>query len=178
MAILRRRQIEGKNYFSGVGVTDTNELYEKLKEQGGMSFPIDLEKVIKLSGLKVSVLYEPMSAQHSGYLKNVDGDWVIGINSLHHPNRQRFTLAHELGHYILHRKSMFGKDGFEDDILFRADGYGSPGVERQANEFAADLLMPEDEFKKKAKDFSGSVSKLAEYFAVSALAVKVRASEL
>jgi Zn-dependent peptidase ImmA (M78 family) len=38
-----------------------------------------------------------------------DGMPIIGINSLHHPNRQRFSIGHEIGHLVLHRNSFPGK---------------------------------------------------------------------
>jgi Zn-dependent peptidase ImmA (M78 family) len=69
---------------------------------------------------------------------------VIGVNEDHHPNRQRFTIAHELGHFILHRddSSIF----VDKTLTFYRDGQSSQGVyiqEIEANAFAAELLMPE-----------------------------------
>jgi hypothetical protein len=63
--------------------------------------------------------------------------YAILVNKSHPKNRQRFTVAHEIGHFALHR---FDHDGeIKDDEFYRA----LPGpLEREANEFAADLLMP------------------------------------
>jgi Zn-dependent peptidase ImmA (M78 family) len=68
---------------------------------------------------------------------------VIGVNPAHHLNRQRFTIAHELGHYFLH-------EGLEEhvDQNFRvewrnADTSRAVNWQKiQANRFAAELLMP------------------------------------
>ena len=171
MAILKRRpeqRLEVDHSDSVSSIDDILELVENPKH-----FPRDVRKILKKIG--VSIRIEPMEQQKSGYLRKLDSGWVIGVNSLHHPRRQLFTMAHELGHYVLHRKTV---GSFEDATLFRADNYGDWGVEREANLFAARFLMPEDEFRDAVREFDGSVKKIAEFFGVSALAVKVRANEL
>ena len=68
----------------------------------------------------------------------------IFINPLenNHINRRRFTIAHELGHFFLHKDST--PDGFTDTTrtMSRTTSYWDP-VESEANDFAARLLMPE-----------------------------------
>lgn len=49
---------------------------------------------------------EPMDNYLSGSLSYKDGTWIMTVNSKQHVNRQRFTLAHELGHYILHKEKI------------------------------------------------------------------------
>tara|TARA_B100000378_G_C18031236_1_gene407572 strand:+ start:1262 stop:1630 length:369 start_codon:yes stop_codon:yes gene_type:complete len=73
-----------------------------------------------------------------------DGMRAIVVNSLHHPNRQRFTIAHELGHHQLHLP-LLEKGVHVDKAIFRRDQSASKGVqpyEIEANHFAAELLMP------------------------------------
>lgn len=71
---------------------------------------------------------------------------VIGVNSRHHANRRRFTLAHELGHFVLHREALAGQ--IHVDRRFRVlmrdenSASGTDGREIEANQFAAELLMP------------------------------------
>lgn len=75
-------------------------------------------------------------ADDSGSIK-YDGDidkYIIAVNKRHHKNRQRFTIAHELGHYML--KHVSKKDG----IMYRNDD--SNPYEIEANTFAAEILMP------------------------------------
>jgi len=61
--------------------------------------------------------------------------------------RLRFTIAHEFGHYLLHRKKYpDGIQSSEADV----DGRTKIQVEREANEFASWLLMPLDDFRKQA----------------------------
>jgi hypothetical protein len=65
--------------------------------------------------------------------------------------RRRFTAAHEFGHYLLHRKKY--PDGLRSNEA-AIDGRSGIEIEREANEFAASLLMPLDDFKRQipAKD--------------------------
>lgn len=74
----------------------------------------------------------------SGEIKNTDGEIIIRINRHDSKPRQRFTLAHEIGHLLLHRDRI--GDGIVDDILYRSNL--SDTLEAQANRIAADLLMP------------------------------------
>lgn len=115
----------------------------------------------------LTVIRQPLPNSISGYLKVYKEGWEIGINSLHHPNRQRFTMAHELGHYFLHRD----RGEFEDGLLFRKDNQSNP-AERQANEFAALLLMPLVEFKRALRN--NDISIVATYFGVSQQAAEYR----
>jgi Zn-dependent peptidase ImmA (M78 family) len=73
-----------------------------------------------------------------------DGTSVIGINSQHHPVRQRFTIAHEIAHLILHKNEVLHVDeryliGLRSDVSSEA----TDDREIEANQFAAELLMPE-----------------------------------
>ena len=64
---------------------------------------------------------------------------------LHHPNRQRFTIAHELGHHIMHRELIDGTVHVDKGFtLWRGElaTQGTDRVEVQANAFASELLMP------------------------------------
>ena len=117
-----------------------------------------------------------MDEQKSGYIKLEEGRWVIGVNSLQHPNRQRFTMGHEIGHFILH-KDQIG-DGIEDTLLFRASGFGEPGIEKEANEFAAKLLMPEFYFKQEIERFQGDIKAISRSMKLSSMAVSIRAQHL
>ena len=83
------------------------------------------------------------------------------------PLRQNFTIAHELGHYILHSRS-----GSLAPMI--AGRKGSNRVEWEANWFAASLLMPKDEFSKAALQSGMSDLTLAGIFNVSLEAAQLR----
>lgn len=106
------------------------------------------------------------------------GDWGILYNGdVASPGRINFTLAHELGHYLVHRHAF--PDGLQcsqNDIAA-----GDPGIrdiEREADQFAADLLMPFDDFRRqvppRAVPDMQALSDCASRYGVSLLAVTLR----
>ena len=66
--------------------------------------PVPVEKIAAALGAKIK--YAPYEGEIAGMLARGNGEVVIGVNSLHHPNRQRFTIAHELGHLLLHNEDV------------------------------------------------------------------------
>lgn len=134
---------------------------------------LNIEEVVK-SFNDIQIVYEQMEANQSGSISNVNGKWVICINKNHNVKRQRFTLAHELGHYILHK----GKNvEFVDTTFFRSDEMDS--IEYSANEFAARLLMPEIVVRNLIdNEHIKNIGVLAEQFGVSSLAMKYRVLSL
>lgn len=91
--------------------------------------------------------------------------------------RDRFTIAHELGHFILH--FLYRKQILNEEINeLEADRYGGGPAENEANWFAASFLMPKEEYIQKYHDFSGNHYSLSEYFKVSKRASEVRAEVL
>jgi len=101
--------------------------------------PVPVLDVAKKAG--VTVKFGPLPDELSGFLLHEAGQVFLGVNSLHPLRRQTFTIAHELGHHALHPRTNF----VDHKILFFRDSRSSQAVdaqEMQANEFAADLLMP------------------------------------
>ena len=125
---------------------------------------------------QIKVVYEDLPSTVSGYLRSKDGQYVIGINSKHHKKRQRFTLAHELGHFCLHKE----KDGndvvFEDEIFYRIEN--SSSIEYAANEFASRLLIPQNRLEDKLNEGMTDLKELADYFEVSQDAMRYRVISL
>lgn len=104
-------------------------------------------------------------------IKGGPSGFVIYVNSDEHPNRQRFTAAHEIAHFILHRDLI--EDGVIDDTMYRSD-LPSP-YETQANQLAADILMPIRLVKKwRERRPDMGYLELAKVFAVSSEAMKIR----
>lgn len=171
MAIIRRQRVRaltGPN----LNATFSEEALRKLAVDNSINdSPLDLRALVSLLNIRLEI--KPMASDVSGYLKNIAGRWVIGVNSLHHPRRQNFTIAHELAHYCLHTENM---SDFEDTVLFRNGDSNS--VESQANNFAAELLMPETEFRDFISNHSSNIDDIANHFNVSGMAVRVRAKVL
>jgi Zn-dependent peptidase ImmA (M78 family) len=121
---------------------------ELLNSLGMRTLPISVEKIAKAMGARLQ--YSPLDEELSGMVFIKDGVPIIGVNSLHHPNRQRFTVAHELAHLHLHRehisKNVHVDKRFAESMLRRdaVASEGTEGLEIDANQFAAALLMPKD----------------------------------
>ena len=113
--------------------------------------PVNVQAALRNVGVRVSEDRE-LPPGISGHLKRLpDGTYEAAATKSDHPYRRRFTLAHELGHYILHRSTVDAFGGVDDDIKYRStdkgDIYNSRieiDHEKQANSFAANLLMPKD----------------------------------
>jgi Zn-dependent peptidase ImmA (M78 family) len=137
----------------------------------GKLCPLDVETLAKKAGIEV--VYEPLDGDMSGSLRLVGKKWKITVNKNHHPNRRRYTIAHELGHYFLHRHQ---ENSFEDHVFFRGGGHTTQ--EWEANAFASEILMPVEEFKRFMREGINDVDELAKKFGVSTLALRIRAKEL
>lgn len=155
-----------------------------LEEFGVESAPVPVERIAK--SLRVRVDYAPLDGELSGLAHIRDGIAIIGINTLHAPNRQRFTLAHELAHIRLHKVEL-EKAVHVDRGSLRRDTLAAAGVdatEIEANTFAAELLMPEELIKAALAGRSvdleddGAVTALAKRFKVSEAAMRFRLSTL
>jgi hypothetical protein len=96
--------------------------------------------------------------------------YAIYVNSKHAEVRRRFTIAHEIAHYVLHR-SLIG-DGIEDDALYRSKL--SSAIEAEANRFAADILMPWSLLNAEIAKGNNSVEALAKAFNVSKSSMSIR----
>ncbi len=150
--------------------------------------PVPLEIIVKSYGIKVVTKpYDATSDFHdvSGMLYRTGTESVIGLNESHSPTRRRFSLAHELGHFLLHKGDVF----VDAKVNFR-NRLSSLGIDREeieANAFAAELLMPSNlvsaDFyelleSKKSRDTSSPVDELAARFKVSTEAMTFRLKNL
>jgi Zn-dependent peptidase ImmA (M78 family) len=161
-----------------------------LKRAHVSSAPVDVDAIALVCGAAVS--YEPFDDDLSGVLIKRKTKIVIGVNSAHSRTRQRFTIAHELGHLKLeHQGEVFVDQTMRSkSVVMKRDQTSSQATdarEIQANRFAAELLMPDnlvlDAFsrvvEKKAKvDSSELIAALASDFGVSAQAMEYRLTNL
>lgn len=134
----------------------------------------DIEGVIK-DNPEIELTYEDLGDDDAYIMKIGEGRFRIAVNSSHHKNRQRFSMAHEYVHYQLHRDRISTKPEGER-VLYR-NAERNP-IEFQANQVAGELLMPEDEFRIQVKKLSGDVQRISEVFSVSPGAVRIRAEKL
>ena len=148
--------------------------------------PVPVERVARHLG--ATVRYSPFDGDISGIIHIKDGIPIIGVNSLHPPNRQRFTVAHECGHLVLHRELITHEVHVDKKFaVLRRDDVSATGKEKreiQANQFAAELIMPHA-FLLQALgndmidiDDSELIMRLAREFKVSTDAMKIRMTNL
>lgn len=106
--------------------------------------PVNVRRIaLQYAHVQLDKLPEEVSGVVGPAYPGSSKNWLIIVNKNHSPVRQRFTTAHELGHVFLHQYDRPHADGLPR-VHFR-DGESSLGVNREeieANQFAAELLMP------------------------------------
>ncbi|MCL1891992.1 MAG: ImmA/IrrE family metallo-endopeptidase [Alphaproteobacteria bacterium] len=152
-----------------------SEIWAKAKELKIKTDPLDIASVVeKIFGIKL--IKKDLGKSASGFLEQIDNQWCIYINQYESEQRQRFTIAHELGHYVKHREK-YANGRFQHDLIFFRDENTNPD-EREANDFASNLLMPETIVNDCIKRGENTVKKLADKFNLSTPAVRYRAYKL
>lgn len=144
--------------------------------------PLDL---VKFATNKLGIKYSEQDLDKgvSGFLRQTEENssvYEIVVNQNHGPKRKRFTVAHELGHFFMHKhlisRSLQPAFRAEAGTMNKNDlikGYH----EVEANRFAASILLPEDKVKEEY-DKGKRVAELAKYFNVSEMAVGFRLDNL
>jgi Zn-dependent peptidase ImmA (M78 family) len=133
--------------------------------------PLNLERLISDLGLEL----QKTKDLPNGCIGKIEylpdtGIYRISVSKSDHYFRQRFTMAHELGHYILHRHRMVN-NVIEDTAMYRSNL--SDALEREANQFAASLLMPLEQVKRDHAEIN-DMNALAKKWQVSPAAMRIR----
>jgi Zn-dependent peptidase ImmA (M78 family) len=135
--------------------------------------PVPIERIAESEGAMVVRNHFP--GHESGFALREGGRWIIGVNTATSPRRQRFTVAHELGHLLLHE----GRPLITDYSVYvsnrdNTSSLGTDTEEIQANGFAAEILMPREmvitELEKELEDAASRdelIARLARTFKVS-----------
>lgn len=153
--------------------------------------PVNIEKIAE--NLKIQIVEQKIDDEVAGFLlKDFDSkNALIGVNTHHHWKRQRFTIAHELGHYFLHDYEGVHFDskttGLRMYLRNEKSTTGTDLEEREANLFAAELLMPENLLKEDLADIEAvyliddndeTIRNLADRYGVSVRALTYRLANL
>jgi Zn-dependent peptidase ImmA (M78 family) len=144
--------------------------------------------------LGVNVHFDTLEDKASGVLVVKGAERNVLINAAHHSNRQRFSLAHELGHLVLHDSEgdrlfidtnmrVYQRVGASTDEAYNQPGSTTkPHEECEANQFASALLMPSELVQREALKLDLSdetdVAYLARLFGVSDQAMAIRLQQL
>lgn len=136
---------KGRRISTGDFPSDPTRL---LKALSLYRFPVDVHGVAAKLGIDTAET--GLDDRHSAFLVVKNNRARIFVNANHHPNRQRFSVAHEIGHFLLHHVPSAKENNLYLDE--KLDLYHRKSIptntmvdftlERQANRFAADLLMP------------------------------------
>ncbi len=129
--------------------------------------PVPIEKIAELFSLKI--VYYPKFPDHiSGTISRQDDFNIIGVNSNHPKVRQRFSIAHELGHFLLGH----------DHIHIVDDTFDKPTDKEQgANKFAAEILIPLEMLKADIANNEYDIPALSQRYEVSEQAMSIRLLE-
>lgn len=136
--------------------------------------PVDVRRIAEELGIRVwemTRLPEGISGQI--WLDPVNGGtsgFSIGVRAADPLVRKRFTVAHEVAHFILHRDNLSG--GLYEDVMYR--GGLSSRQETQANQMAADILMPFKLMNNLMDEGETTLEGLAKRLQVSVVAIKIR----
>lgn len=181
-----REEIQSRNQEKKYDVNEMPEVAQMILDRLGIEeVPIPIVAIMK--SLNFQVVAGELKDEISGIIgidddlaKNFKSSKVIAINNKDNVGHQRFTMAHELAHYL-----------FDFDVSNQIIYYNTYNTfedeneeERRANYFAANLLMPEKKFKKEfdnvviKNNLYVTVEKLSQIFQVSGEAVRRRISEL
>lgn len=152
------------------------DLFKIIGKHAGI-VPVPVFDIIQELG--IGLKFKALDDDISGWIeRHADGSYGITINDRHSLNRKRFTAAHELGHFLYHRELLGAGTG--DTRAYRTERTPFENVsirpkhERQANTFAANLLMPQDRVTVASADGQTNVAVLAEQFGVSEDAMRIR----
>lgn len=129
--------------------------------------PIDVYGIAKNAGLTLVEIPFPVESNHiSGFITKNNGADTLYVNSNEPENRRKFTVAHELGHWYLHKDEL--ETNPNRSILFRIalGKLNTDPIEKEANIFAANLLVPMNLLEQYNKDGEDTQS-LAKQFGVS-----------
>lgn len=137
-----------------------------------IDWPVDVVAIARALNLQVQRT-KSWPADISGQIARDPANpsqYIITINGNHGVKRQRFTVAHEIAHFVLHQP-LIG-DGIVDDALYRSRLSGR--LEVEANDLAADILMPWALINKAMDLGLNTVEDLAQEFNVSKSAMSIR----
>ena len=166
------------------------DITEWMRTDYNLGIPVNVEWLVKNLGIEIKK-DDLDEVSLSGFAVQKHGKKFIGVNSLESPVRQRFTIAHELGHLFLHKDDTVSYD--QGSVMLFRDSQASEGndtKEIEANKFAAELLMPADSLREdianegpfdlinKNTSTDAIVSKLAEKYGVSEQAMSIRLTTL
>ena len=170
--------------------SDVKKMAEKFCDKYDINtYPVEIIRICNENGLKVFEEY--LDDDVSGLIVVDEKEWpkygtnqFILVNLVESASRRRFTIAHELAHFVLHRNGSYLYA--HRDI--NTEGIVRSKIEQEANYFAANILMPEKLIREKVDDLKNEIwgklpnfvliHEIADHFVVSESAAEVRLKQL
>ncbi len=162
---------------------------EQIKAKYKEIIPVPIVQIAKDLGIKI-IETDEFDKTQSGSITHHPEGFVIYLNRKNSPKRKRFTIAHEIAHFLKHRAYLNtvqehiddDKEAFQYPTLNRLEDTHAMTDEDQqreceANKIAAEILMPEGRFKEIWAE-SSNLDEVADRFDVSTSAASIRAKEL
>ena len=143
--------------------------YLEIIDKHQQKIPVKITDIANDFGIKV---YKSTMSGISGAIIKEDKEYVIYINSEDGRNRQRFTIAHEIAHYVLHKDKI--GNNLTDNAMYCSRL--SNVLEKQANRLASEILMPV-KFVMEYINENKNISQMASLFEISEEVVKIRLEE-
>lgn len=151
--------------------------YSLLMNHWDGALPVDVEAIARSLGIGVRSRFGMPGGESGCISRSEDDQYTIEYDATQSRVRQRFTIAHELGHFALGHLQP-GEREFRDKPAHFMTAVNHP-KERAANVFAAKVLMPEHALKAVIVDHNvTSLTALANIFNVSQAAMTFRLKEL
>ncbi|WP_424681016.1 ImmA/IrrE family metallo-endopeptidase [Frateuria sp. YIM B11624] len=136
-----------------------------------------LEPIVGKLGGTIEFAESDANEMNYGSIVAEGSSFTISLPLDSSPMRDRFTLAHELGHLVLHY--LYPRNTLRREVpRMRANRFGSDQAEWEANWFAAAFLMPGEAFRSTYEELDGDIPAIANKFKVSHSAASVRAKSL
>ncbi|WP_373033765.1 ImmA/IrrE family metallo-endopeptidase [Sulfurovum sp.] len=163
--------------------TQAYTLISQLEDMGyKVSVPVDIEDMINFLEIKFEIKPDFKKIKVTGSIAVKDGEPYIWVNPMKNTSkeRKRFTLAHELGHFMLHIAPLKDFNDFQaiedENISFNRDDNWDY-KEMEANNFAAQLLMPAQFVEKEFDQLLSTISKIKKDEVIIKLAGKFNVSK-
>lgn len=157
-------------------------IIDKYKDQ----VPVKVGAIAEELGISLVSTTELPPNNSGSLVKEKNGRYTIYVDQTDSIRRQRFTIAHEIGHFVEHHHREF-LDKVGEILNARKTLYTRPNgtaeattykkIEKEADAFAGDLLMPKDKFIQVWEN-AQTLREVADTFGVSEMAANVRAAVL
>jgi len=164
-------------------MSNVSDEYADIIKKYTSIIPVKIVDLARELGLRVFADFN-MDDRKSGELRKIGDKYEIHVNGRHSEKRIRFTIAHEIAHYLLHKDVLDARGRFIDtsispqQALCRDDDCSSgKQLESQANQLAAEILMPEELFKQEL-NANDNIRDVAKTFNVSNESAAIRSENL